>query len=211
MVDDAILSREAYLIYQNAWGFEPDQGSLLRWVGNIKDKVGKSIPVTVEIPADYPHSPPMVTVPGYVSHPNIVNRQFTTRSLSRWKSSLHIYQVMKEVNTVIHATNVKFTSEVTPLVSTALPDDSLQRQIVYLREQLDEKQRAYSELQSSGSLDMASSASVVTQITQDSLVELQNEMYSLEDDYDRADIDGLEFAKKFLSLQKRYYLLEKAR
>lgn len=210
MVNDEILSREASLIYQNVFGFEPVEGDLTKWFGIINDKTHKSVGVTISLPDKYPNTPPDVRLQEGIMHPNISNGKFVTRSIARWKKSYHIHQIIREVRQVISSTIIQFGTSVSPRVAPSTVDNSLNNQLSMLKQQLNSKTQEFENAQSQV-IDQSMMSSTLTELTQDTLVDIQNELFALEDAYDRADLNGIEFSKKFLTLQKRYFMIENSK
>ena len=205
MVSDEILSRETQFIYQNIFGFDPVMGNLSEWSGNIPDKSGKSIKVIVRIPASFPIDPPTVELPSIKFHPNITNGKFMTRSIARWQSSYHVFQIMREVRQVI--ANYSFTEG--SMETYSQDNTALQSQLSMLKQQLQDRE---TELKNIGSMSISHSDTQATlaDVKENTMIDIQNDAFALEDTYDRAEIDGLEFAKKFVALTKRYYMIEKS-
>lgn len=208
MVSDEVLSRQASLIYQYTFGFEPVEGDMRNWHGLISDKKGNTIGITVTIPDNYPSTPPDVFVQEGVVHPNISDGKFLTRSIARWRSSYHVHQIIKEVRQVISSSVVR-TSSTSPLqVQQQQVDTTLNNQLVMLKQQLEIKKQEFSNA-SSDTINQSDMSHTLNQLTEDTLIDIQNELFAMEDAYDRADMNGIEFSKRFLKLQKRYYMIEK--
>lgn len=208
MVSDEILSRQASLIYQNTFGFEPVEGDMRNWHGLVNDKKGNTIGITITIPENYPSVAPDVFVQRGVIHPNITDGKFLTRSIARWRSSYHVHQIIKEVRQVISSSVVR-TSAASPLqVQQQQVDTTLSNQLVMLKQQLEMKKHEFTNVNSE-TLNQSDMSNTLTQLTEDKLIDIQNELFAMEDAYDHADMNGIEFSKQFLKLQKRYYMIEK--
>ncbi|OLS29001.1 MAG: hypothetical protein HeimC2_01960 [Candidatus Heimdallarchaeota archaeon LC_2] len=210
MVNDEILSREASLIYQNVFGFEPVEGDLTKWFGIINDKTHRPVGVTISLPNNFPSASPDVKLQEGIMHPNISKGKFVTRSIARWKTSYHIHQIIREVRQVISSSAIQFGSSQVPKVTAATADNTLNNQLSMLKQQLNSKQQEFETVQSQ-SIDQSMMNNTLTELTEDALVDIQNDLFALEDAYDRADLNGIEFSKKFLALQKRYFMIEKTK
>ncbi|MHA2402374.1 MAG: ubiquitin-conjugating enzyme E2 variant [Candidatus Kariarchaeaceae archaeon] len=207
MIDDAILAREAYLIYQNAFGFEPDGGDMTRWKGIVRDSVGREVVIVCQLPPNFPLSPPDFQLPQDCKHPIAANGKIVTRSISRWKKDFHAFQVIREVRQAIASAPFSLA---TTVVSTSEGGEMLKRQVSYLKSELANKKQEFEQLQTSSvshQSGQAGTQQAVKEVREDALVSLQNEIYALEDSYDQLEIDGLEFSRKFLILQKRYHMI----
>ncbi|MFV2014431.1 MAG: ubiquitin-conjugating enzyme E2 variant [Candidatus Heimdallarchaeota archaeon] len=210
MVSDEILSREASLIYQNTFGFDPVEGNMLHWHGLVNDKRGNIISVTITIPNNFPSIAPDVFLQQGVVHPNISKGKFITRSIARWRSSYHVHQIIREVRQVITSSVVRSETAEPLQVPQQKVDSTLNNQLTMLKQQLNIKKQEFSDVQSE-TLNRSDMGSTLNELTEDTLIDIQNELFSLEDAYDRADMNGVEFSKQFLKLQKRYYMIEKTR
>lgn len=100
---DYILATEMQLIYNNAGGFEPVQGNLRHWKGQVGTVQGTSIPIYAEIKIqpNFPHSPPVVNIQPKVTHPNINEYDvLKMRILSNWDPRTHVYEVINEIKSL---------------------------------------------------------------------------------------------------------------
>ncbi|MHA2253910.1 MAG: ubiquitin-conjugating enzyme E2 variant [Candidatus Kariarchaeaceae archaeon] len=211
MIDDAVLAREAHLIYQNAYGFEPENGNMMRWKGIVSDSVGKQVQLLLVIPPTFPKSAPEFFLPDDCKHPIAdAKGKIVTRSLSRWKKDFHLFQVIREVRQAIVSASF---DQVLTQAPTASSDDVLSRQLQYLKSDLTNKRDEFEKIKSapvSHSMSQAGTQQAIAEVNDDALVNIQNELWALEDTYDGLEIDGIEFSKKFLKLQKRYYMISKS-
>jgi ubiquitin-protein ligase len=208
MVSDEILSRETSLIYQYAFGFEPVEGNLRNWHGLINDKNGKTVSVTITLPDSYPNSPPDVYLQQGIVHPNITNGKFLTRSIARWKSNYHVHQIIRELRQVITSSIIQTTTSAPLQSQQQAVDTALSNQLTMLKQQVQMKKEEFQQAQSQG-FSASQVDNTLSELTEDTLVDIQNELFALEDSYDRADMNGVEFSKQFLKLQKRYYMIQK--
>ncbi len=202
MVDDAILSKEAYLLYQNAYGFEPDKGNLTSWKGVVRDRSGQAVSITVNIPHNFPNTPPEIYFPKGTSHAIAdQNGQIITRTMQRWKNTNHVYQVIREVRQGISSSN--FANAIT--VNARQQDDALNRQIVNLKQQLIDKEVELKMLINS---KVENTTLDPRAIAEESLMNVQADLYALEESYDRLELDEVEFFKLYMKLRKRYFMIE---
>ncbi|MDH5403384.1 MAG: ubiquitin-conjugating enzyme E2 [Candidatus Heimdallarchaeota archaeon] len=203
MVDDARLSREAALIFQHAMGFEPDSGNLKRWRGIVNDSSGKSIELIMVIPEDFPTIPPYFVIPPDIRHPVIDgNRNIVTRTIQRWRSDYHSFQILKEVRMAFSLSPFVQGGQI---VSSQNDETALVRQRDMLFSQLNEKKRLLEQMKSSPTITITQDTKKV--MKEDMLVEIQNDLYALEEQFDDLEIDGLDFSRQFVELQKKYYLI----
>lgn len=206
MVDDAVISKEASLMFQNVAGFEPVNNNLLHWKGYARDLNNQPVEIELKVPQDYPYLKPQVNVLTQ-SGAEIPLR---TRKMSRWRPDYYLFQVANEA--------LKLVSEAayasTPATSkqeTKQSDEQLQmlqRQKSNLQGIIDSKR---SELQMIRSTPANTSSNHdINQVLEDSIFDLEMDLAALEDDYDRLEIDGSEFAKNFIDMRKRILMLQSA-
>ena len=206
MTEDAILAREAFLIYQNALGFAPYQGKLTEWKGFARDSRGNTKQLTIIIPNKYPEYPPQAYLPEGTSHSAISeDGRIITRSIKRWRQNMHAYQIIREARELI--SNGEFTNG-TQLVEDNSEELALNRQLVMLKDQLAGKKQELENLRSQPISIPLNTDTTLAQITEDHILNIENDLYALEESYDSFEIDGLDFAKKFLKLQKKYYMFD---
>lgn len=204
MVDDAILAREAALNFQNAYGFEPDMGNLMVWKGVVRDRSGQAVNLSVQIPPAFPNIPPEIYLPGGTGHAMAdQNGRIMTRTTHNWRASNHVYQVIREARQAISSSN--FSNAV--VVNQQQQDDVLNRQIQTLKQQIGEREKEMHALQN---MQVETSNIDPRQVAEESLLNVESDLYAIEEGFDRLEIDDVEFAKKFLQLRKRYYMIENA-
>ncbi|MHA2503427.1 MAG: ubiquitin-conjugating enzyme E2 variant [Candidatus Kariarchaeaceae archaeon] len=205
MVDDAVLSSEAAYIYQYAIGFTPVNGNLLLWRGIAEDSRGQSAQIQIKIPDTFPRNPPVVTLPGSTQHPRVdSNGEIRTRMIQQWMPSNHIYSVIREVKSVLRKGQFQTVEETSGQTSV------LQSQISTLRGQLDMKRNELQLIQSQTNQEVASTQNL-GDVIENSLLEVENEAYALEEAYDNLEIKAIDFAIQFVDARKRYYLIEQSR
>ena len=206
MVDDAILSREAAYLYQYTTGFQPVKGNLTRWRGIVMDNSGRSAELEVYIPPNFPNDPPELTLPGTTEHPRVHNGKIITRSIQNWHYSNHVFQVIREAKSVV-ATGSFATIQQTNDNDVT---NNLKSQATLLESQIASKKEELSKLKSQSSVQVQQSHDV-GQLIEDSLIEVENESYALEEAYDNLEIKAIEFALNFVDARKRFYLIEAAK
>ncbi len=206
MVDDATLSKEAFLIYRYNAGFSPDHGNLHRWIGRISDSSGNPVEVLVEIPHDFPHRPPSVRILNG-SHPSADPEGYLhTRRMRRWRSDYHVFQIIKEAETLIRGGRLQIIAS-SPSHSTGLnlQKEALKTQVQQLEAMIAEKQKELMQVQNSPVNEINRK-----QLVEDTLLDLETALDQLEDQFDDVEISETEFAKKFFKLRKKYYLIKMA-
>jgi len=206
MVDDAVLSREAAYMYQYVTGFQPVNGNLLRWRGLVNDNNGNSAELELVVPDDFPYSPPQLRLPGSTEHPRVRDGMIMTRSIQNWTPSHHLYSVIREAKSILGTGSFQTIQK----TSNQKVEQGLESQVSTLRTQLETKKQELASLKKKSSQEVQSSHSVADLI-EDSLIEVENESYALEESYDNLEIKAIEFAMNFVDARKRYYLIEAAK
>lgn len=205
MLDDAILSREAALIFQYSLGFEPDGGNLKQWKGYATDSEGSIKELTIIIPNKFPELPPQAYLPDNTQHPSVAEKgQIMTKSITRWRSSMHVYQVIKEAQNVIRTGSFKNGHKT---VSSDHHSDALKRQIMTLKSQLESKRSEIQQLKNQPA-SIPNNEQTQKEIVEESMLNLENDLFELEESFDSLEIDSIVFAKKFMQLQKRYHMFK---
>lgn len=207
MLDDAILSREAALIFQYSLGFEPDGGKLTQWKGYATDSEGTIKELTIIIPNKFPELPPQAYLPDSTQHPSVSEKgQVMTKSIIRWRSSMHVYQVIKEAQSVIR-TGAFRNGHAT--VSLDNHSDALKRQIGTLKSQLSSKKEELQQLKNQP-ISIPDKEQTQKEVAEESMLNIENDLFELEESFDSLEIDSIFFAKKFIRLQKRYHMFKNA-
>jgi hypothetical protein len=206
MVDDAVISREASLMFQNLAGFEPVNNNLLHWKGYAKDKNNQPVDIELKVPEKYPYDKPEVNV---ITQNNTII-PIRTRKLSRWRPDFYLFQVANEALKIVSegafASSVASTTQVNEQANEEL--QTLQRQKNNLENLLRTKEEELLEIRQNKGTNLTYDNSDVEQIIKDTVFQLEMDIASLEDDYDRLEIDGSEFAKNFIDIRKRILLLQ---
>lgn len=98
-INELALAREMQLMYTYTRGFQPIDGKLNRWEGNIEVDTpqGKiNILVEVLIPLKFPQYPPRVIVKDKnINHPNVEkDGNVLLRIIHEWTPDSHVYQTI---------------------------------------------------------------------------------------------------------------------
>ena len=202
MVNDAILSREAALMYKNIRGFQPVNNNILEWEGYKLDKNKEQVLIRININSDFPNSPPQA-IAQYLD----TEIPITTMRLERWRPDYHIFQValeaIQKISSMIRPIGVKKEEDV-PLKESKI----LQNQVKELNLILDEKLEKQNRLQVRLNSDQSFSKEERKSVIQDTIYELEAEISTLEEQFEAGNISTVDFCKKFFSLRSRYLLIQ---
>ncbi len=203
MVSDEILSKEAYLIYNFTAGFAPFHNRLDHWRGNIRDKSGNPHSVELLIPQNFPDDAPRVLIDG-------INAQqggfpFRLRSLDRWNSDSHAFHVLVEVSERIRNTSFEVGTQ-----QMQLPKENetmiLQEQIQMLETEISRKQSQLQELRNRS--PQTASNHEIQAMLEDSITQLEAELFMIQKEFEKAEIEALEFARKYVDIATRINVLK---
>jgi hypothetical protein len=78
--------------------------------------------------------------------------------------------------------------------------------VSFLKNQIDAKKRELDEIRSQPAATTVEQHSV-QEVIESSLIDLENELFALEESYDNLDIKAIDFAREFVEVRKRYYLI----
>ena len=216
-IPDAILSKEAQLLFERTSGFEPIDGDLTRWRGyiNIPSHHGSVvIEVEIKLPDQYPRRPPQVYILTPVEHPNVNNDgKVSMRILSRWRYGYRLYHVIVELKRL-------FTKVPPKIIEVAESWGDTQAQLNALITQKEQLSKIYAQklkeletlkqkrnkILAAGTIQREKEKHV-----EDEILKIENELFAIEKQLDDWEISSREFAKKFINLKKRLYLLKKVR
>lgn len=211
-IPDVILSKEAQLMFQYIAGFEPKDGDLTKWIGYITTYAnGKEVTIQVEarLPPMFPRAPPEIYILTPIKHPNVDNSgKVAMRILARWRYGYHLFQALIELK--------RLFAKVPPKVVNIDQWEDPQRELELLYSQKAQLQQILKQkrdelnkirAQKAQSLSKVNLQQMEKEHMENELLKLENELFAIEQQFDNYDISSIEFAKKFVLLKKRYYLL----
>ena len=213
-IPDSVLAREYTLVMERAYAFEPKGGDLTTWIGYvpaISDEGEIMIQVEIKLPESFPTLPPVVQVITPITHPNITGDNILEmRMLARWRPSYHLFQVIVEVIRLFSKVPVRRTEKAPKVVDPQTQLQPLVAQQEQLTVILQQKRAELNEVKAMKSSAMSTRAlqSEKMKHLEDEILNVENQIFAVEQQFEDYDISSLEFAKKFYSLKKRLYLLE---
>ena len=198
-LNDRILSVETQLLFDRTIGLEPKDGDLTVWKGVARSPVGP-IPFEISIPSCFPNCPPVVTLLTRVNHPRVDSSgHVQLRILSRWRPTNHVYQAVNELLRTLEELVVPISAPAPEVISSSLP--ALREQVTTLRAKLNDRKAELQRLKSTK----------VHQISDDmierSKTDLENELWEIDTQFERAEIDAKEYARRYVDVRKRLELL----
>ncbi len=203
MVSDEILSKEAYLIYNFTAGFAPFQNRLDHWRGSIRDKSGNPHSVELLIPQNFPSEPPRVLVDGINIQQGGV--PFRLRSLDRWNPDSHAFHVLVEISERIRASSFEVKTQQSQMMGEN-ETTILQEQIRMLEAEISRKQTQLRELKHRS--PKTTSNQELQSMLADSITQLEAELFMIQKEFEKAEIEALEFARKYVDIATRINVLK---
>ena len=213
-IPDSVLAREYSLVMERAYAFEPKSGDLTTWTGYvpaISDEGEILIQVEIKLPETFPSMPPVVQIVTPITHPNLTsNSILEMRMLARWRPSYHLFQVIVEIIRLFSKVPARKTEKAPKAVDAQTQLHPLVAQKEQLAVILQQKKVELNEVKEMQSTAMSSRALQKEKLKhlEDEILNVENQIFAVEQQFEDYDISSLEFAKKFYSLKKRLYLLE---
>jgi ubiquitin-protein ligase len=213
-IPDSILAKEYSLVMERAYAFEPIEGNLTKWrgfVSAISDEGELPVEVEIGLPNAFPDAPPEIEILTPITHPNINNDGFLEmRVLARWRPSYHLFQVIVEVIRLFSKVPAR---KVKTGIKWKAPKNQLDP-LIAQKEQLSiilqNKKKELADIQSKNSSQITTR--VLNQEKkkhfEDEILNVENELFAIESQFEDYEISSLEFSKKYFMLKKRLYLLE---
>jgi len=207
MVDDGVLSRETAYMYQYITGFEPVKGNLTFWKGVVTDSKGRPAELEVHIPDSFPYDPPRLELAGTTNHPRVGNDgSIITRTIQNWDQSNHIFSVVREAKSILSTGEFQSIQK----SNSSEQEQVLRNQVNTLRSKISESKQELESLKHQSDHEVATTHNI-DQLIDETLIDVENEAYALEEAYDNLDLKAIDFAKNFVDARKRYYMIETAR
>ncbi len=206
MLSDEILSKEAFFIYNYTAGFIPYQNRLDHWVGTFRDASGIAHTVEVIMAPDFPNSPPIVKIDG-ISIEDI-DLPFRLRTLERWNIHSHLFHVMVEITEqfkkfVINTNNVR-----QKVIQPVYIDEKtvLEQQVQELQTRIAQKRHELEQIRSNSAA--IASKDDIRQMIEEGINQLEAEVFMLEKQFERAEMETEEFVRKYIDTLKRLETLK---
>ena len=209
MVSDEILSREAFFIYNYTAGFIPYQNRLDHWIGTFRDANGTPHQIEVIMPPDFPNQPPIVKIDNIRIEQ--IQLPFKLRSLERWNFNSHLFHVMVELSErikeyTLNIQNIDLAS-LSHSQQIQLNEKSvLRQQIMELEQKIAQKKKELQNIRSQKTIN--SNQSDIEQMIEDGINQLEAELFMIEKQFEKAELETEEFVKKYNDTAKRLETLK---
>jgi ubiquitin-protein ligase len=213
-VPDSVLAKEYSLVMERAYAFEPINGDLTKWRGfipAISDEGEILVEVEIYLTDAFPETPPQVKIITPITHPNLTHDNYLEmRMLARWRSSYHLFQVIVETIRLfskVPARLIKAEAEAIDPQNQLTPLTNQKDQLSII---LEEKKRELNEISTKkpGQVSSKTLQKEKQKHIEDEVLNVENELFAVEQQFEDYEISSIEFAKKFYILKKRLFLLE---
>jgi ubiquitin-protein ligase len=220
-IPDLILAREARWMYEKGRGFEPYKGDITRWRGLIPGRgefSDRFFTVEIEILDGFPATPPLVKMISDVEHERVNDKSkiIDLWIVRRWDPKYHLFQVANSIKGLFAreplrpAAHLRKKGVKTPergRAATALA--VYQRQIQQLEAVLHQKEEEIAKIKTTMSsrgqkIDRQSQRANYLERRQ---LELEEEIFSIEEKFHWADLTATTFAKEYYRVRKQLQLI----
>ena len=213
-IPDSVLAKEYSLVMERAYAFEPKDGDLTTWKGFVPVVTNEGeifVDVEIKLPENFPDSPPVVQVLSPITHPNMTSEGILEmRMLARWRDSYHLFQVIVELLRLFQKVPARCVEEKATVVDSEEQLNPLITQKEQLAVILEDKKKILNEIKARKSQELSSRTlqQEKQKHLEDEILNVESELFAIEQQFEDYDISSLEFAKRFYNLKKRLYLLE---
>ena len=209
---DAILSKEAALIYSNVEGFYPVENSLNSWEGIRHDRNGCRLKLQINLDENFPVSPPEILL----VYPTFSIKFFIKR-LKRWRPDYHVYQLMQDAERDIKSFEMRETnSNSRKMVPTKSQTQNeltqqkitiLKNQSIELKKILNKKIKESALIKNTFMEKKELNKEELNLISDKMSIDIKREINVLENKFERGEIPSNIFCSNFLEKRKRYLAL----
>jgi len=217
-IPDIILAREANLMYEKGRGFEPMNGDMTRWRGLIPGRgefKGRYFTVEIEVLGGFPATPPLVKMVSEVEHPRVTKGGIIDLWIvKRWNPEYHMFQIANSIKGLFAREPLRPASHLLkkgakPL--TTPPSNAIKvynRQKTQLEGVLRQKELEIARIK--GALAGRSKidrSSVRQKYVGRRKLELEEELFDIEERFHWADVTAVDFAKEYLRIRTQLQLI----
>ena len=213
-IPDSVLAKEYSLVMERAYAFEPIAGDLTKWRGfvpAISDEGEILVEVEIYLVDSFPESPPQVKILTPITHPNLTHDNFLEmRMLARWRSSYHLFQVIVETIRLFSKVPARLIKDEAEAIDPQHQLTPLTKQKEQLSIILEEKKKELNEIVAKKPSQISSKTlqQEKQKHIEDEILNVESEIFAIEQQFEDYEISSIEFAKKFYILKKRLFLLE---
>lgn len=216
-IPDIVLAREAKWMYEKGRGFEPIKGDMTRWRGLIPGRGEFSkrfFTVEIEMLGGFPATPPLVKMISEVDHARVTKGKIIDLWIvKKWSPEYHLFQVANSIKGLFAREPLRPAAHLLkkgakPAVAPDTAFDIYQRQKAQLESVLQQKEDEIARLRSSlsgkSTIDRGSQREKYLERRQ---LELEEELYDVEEKFHWLDITAVPFAKEYLRVRTQLQLV----
>jgi ubiquitin-protein ligase len=216
-IPDIILAREAKWMYEKGRGFEPIKGDMTRWRGLIPGRgefKNRFFTVELEMLGGFPATPPLVKMISEVVHPRVGKGKIIDLWIvRRWNPEYHLFQVANSIKGLFAREPLRPAAHLLKkgVKPKTQPTDAFvvyNRQKQQLEEVLTQKQDEISRIRAALSgrtqIDRASQREKYMGRRK---LELEEELFDIEERFHWADLTSIDFAKEYLRVRTQLQLI----
>jgi len=178
---------------------------------NVTHGMFPGVDVEIKLPENYPEFPPVVQILSPITHPNMTpDGVLEMRMLARWRDSYHLFQVIVELLRLFQKVPARCVEDKPQAVDSQEQLNPIIAQKEQLAVILEDKKKILNEIKNKQSQQLTNRAlqQEKQKHLEDEILNVESELFAIEQQFEDYDISSLEFAKRFYNLKKRLYLLE---
>jgi ubiquitin-protein ligase len=216
-IPDIILAREANWMYEKGRGFEPIKGDMTRWRGLIPGRgefKDRFFTVELEILGGFPATPPLVKMISEVDHPRVSKGNIIDLWIvKRWNPEYHLFQVANSIKGLFareplrpaaHLLKKGTEPKTQPTDAFVVYDRQKQQLEDVLQQKQDEINRLRAALSGRSQIDRPSQR---VKYMDRRKLELEEELFDIEERFHWADLSSVDFAKEYLHVRTQLQLM----
>jgi ubiquitin-protein ligase len=216
-IPDIILAREAKWMYEKGRGFEPIKGDMTRWRGLIPGRgefKNRFFTVELEMLDGFPATPPLVKMISEVDHPRVSKGKIIDLWIvKRWNPEYHLFQVANSIKGLFAREPLRPAAHllkkgVKPKTQSTDAIVVFNRQKQQLEDVLHQKQDEINRLRAalSGRSQIDRSSQREKYMDRRKL-ELEEELFDIEERFHWADLSSIDFAKEYLRVRTQLQIM----
>ncbi len=216
-IPDILIAREAKWMYEKGRGFEPIKGDMTRWRGLIpfRGEFSKRFfTVEIEMLGGFPATPPIVKMISEVDHSRVTKGKIIDLWIvKKWSPEYHLFQVANSIKGLFAREPLRPAAHLLkkgakPAVAPDSAHAIYRRQKAQLEDVLHQKENEIAQLKASLSgktkIDRGSQREKYLERRQ---LELEEELFDIEEKFHWYDITAVPFAKEYLRVRTQLQLL----
>ncbi|MHA1503734.1 MAG: ubiquitin-conjugating enzyme E2 variant [Candidatus Heimdallarchaeota archaeon] len=216
-IPDIVLAREAKWMYEKGRGFEPIKGDMSRWRGLIPGRGEFSkrfFTVEIEMLGGFPATPPLVKMISDVDHARVTKGKIIDLWIvKKWSPDYHLFQVANSIKGLFAREPLRPAAHllkkgVKPAIEPESASAVFRRQKAQLEGVLhakeDEIARLRASLSNRTTIDRGSQHEKYLERRQ---LELEEELFDIEEKFHWYDITAVPFAKEYLRVRTQLQLI----